>query len=135
MTLRTVLAVPLAGLLLLAAAHAQEAPTTPSPPQLAPYDAGLVRLAEILGATHYLRELCGAGEGTLWRDQMQGLLDAEQSDSTRIARLTDAFNRGYESFETVYRTCTPAASLAVDRYTEEGARIARDIAARYGREE
>jgi len=134
MTLRTILAAPLAGLALLAAAHAQEAPP-PSPPQLAPYDAGLVRLSEILGATHYLRELCNAGEGTLWRDQMQGLLDAEQSDSARIARLTDAFNRGYESFEAVYRTCTPAASLAVDRYMQEGARIARDIAARYGREE
>ncbi|MCB1501481.1 MAG: TIGR02301 family protein [Bauldia sp.] len=135
MTLRTALAVPLAGLFLVVAAQAQETATPPSPPQLAPYDAGLVRLSEILGATHYLRQLCGAGEGTLWRDQMQGLIDAEQADSTRVARLTDAFNRGYESFEAVYRSCTPAASLAVDRYVQEGARIARDIAARYGREE
>jgi hypothetical protein len=41
---------------------------------------------------------------------------------------------GYQAFRTVYVTCTPAATLAIDRYVEEGAKIARDIAARYGKE-
>ena len=113
--------------------RAQEA-EAPPPPVAAPYDDGLLRLSEILGAMHYLRGLCGGSEGTLWRDQMQGLIDAEQAEGERLARLTDAFNRGYAGFKSVYRTCTPAASLAVDRYMAEGARIARDIAARYGRE-
>jgi uncharacterized protein (TIGR02301 family) len=122
--------------LLVAPARAQEAAETPPPaPVVAPYDDGLVRLSEILGSMHYLRELCGASEGTLWRDQMQGVIDAEQADGERLARLVDGFNRGYEGFKSVYRTCTPAATLAVDRYMLEGARIARDIAARYGREE
>jgi uncharacterized protein (TIGR02301 family) len=84
---------------------------------------------------HYLRELCGASDGPLGRDQMQGVIDAEQAEGERLARLVDGFNRGYEGFKAVYRTCTPAATMAVDRYTQEGARIARDIAARYGREE
>ncbi len=84
---------------------------------------------------HYLRDLCGAGEGTLWRDQMQGLIDAEQADGARRARLVDGFNRGYEGFKSVYRACTPAATTAIDRYMQEGAKIARDVAARYGREE
>jgi len=124
------------GLALLApAADAQEAAETPPAPVIAPYDDGLVRLSEILGSMHYLRELCGASEGTLWRDQMQGVIDAEQADGDRLARLVDGFNRGYEGFKSVYRTCTPAATTAVDRYMQEGARIARDIAARYGREE
>src|SRR5690242_21962901 len=35
-----------------------------------PYDAPLVRLAEILGALHYLRPLCGAAETSRWRRQM-----------------------------------------------------------------
>jgi uncharacterized protein (TIGR02301 family) len=122
--------------LLGASARAQEAAEAPPPaPVVAPYDDGLVRLSEILGSMHYLRALCGASEGTLWRDQMQGIIDAEQAEGERLARLVDGFNRGYEGFKSVYRTCTPAATLAVDRYTAEGARIARDIAARYGREE
>ncbi len=131
------LALSLIAIALLAApARAQEAAEAPPPvPVVAPYDDGLVRLSEILGSTHYLRELCGASEGTLWRDQMQGIIDAEQADGDRLARLVDGFNRGYEGFKSVYRTCTPAATTAVDRYMQEGARIARDIAARYGREE
>ena len=135
MTLRFLLAVPLAfaTLALPVGAPAQEA--APPPVVSAPYDDGLIRLAEILGAMHYLRDLCGAGEGTLWRDQMQGLIDAEQVDGPRLARLVEGFNRGYEGFKAVYRACTPAATTAIDRYMEEGARIARDTAARYGREE
>lgn len=137
MTFRTRSIAPLIGFALLAGAvQAQEAVETPPPaPVVAPYDDGLVRLSEILGSMHYLRALCGASEGTLWRDQMQGIIDAEQAEGERLARLVDGFNRGYEGFKAVYRTCTPAATLAVDRYMQEGARIARDIAARYGREE
>lgn len=136
MTFRIRIAASLIGLIFsVGGALAQATAETPPAPIVAPYDDGLVRLSEILGSVHYLRELCGAGEGTLWRDQMQGIIDAEQADGDRLARLVDGFNRGYEGFKAVYRSCTPAAALAVDRYAQEGARIARDIAARYGREE
>ena len=33
----------------------------------APFDGNLQRLAEILGALHYLRNICGANEGLKWR--------------------------------------------------------------------
>ena len=98
-----------------------------------PYESQLLRLAEILGAIHYLRRLCDSEEGNLWRDQMQALLDAEIPSPIRRARIVDRFNRGFDSFRAVYRTCTPAASLAIDRYMEEGADISRDITARYGK--
>ena len=107
-------------------------PAVPGGPP--PFDAQLLRLSEILGALHYLRQLCGSGEGSLWRDQMQGLLDSEQPDAERRARFVDRFNRGYEGFRAVYRTCTSAATEAIDRYMGEGARIARDVIARYGKE-
>ena len=42
----------------------------------APYEADMVRLAEILGALHYLRAICGANEGQTWRNEMQALIDA-----------------------------------------------------------
>jgi len=98
-----------------------------------PYESQFLRLSEILGAVHYLRQLCDSDEGNLWRDQMQGLIDSETPNPIRRARIIDRFNRGYESFRSVYRTCTPAASLAIDRYMDEGVKIARDIAARYGK--
>lgn len=120
-----------------APASAQEPDVQPVVPQVnqPPYDQPLLRLSEILGALHYLRRLCGSGEGVLWRDEMQALINAEEADPDRRARFVDRFNRGYEGFEAVYRSCTPAAALAVDRYMDEGRLIARDIVARYGRQE
>lgn len=98
-----------------------------------PYETRLLRLSEILGAVHYLRRLCDGDEGSLWRDEMLGILDAEAPNPIRRARIVDRFNRGFDSFRSVYRTCTPAAVAAIDRYMEEGVKIARDITARYGK--
>jgi uncharacterized protein (TIGR02301 family) len=98
---------------------------------IAPYDRDLQRLAEILGALHYLRGLCGANEGGKWRSEMQALLDAETPSGERRDRLTASFNRGYRGFQQTYRTCTPAADLVIRRYLEEGSKISREITARY----
>ena len=97
------------------------------------YEPDLYRLSEILGAVQFLRDLCGSNEGSLWRDQMQALIDPAEPDLNERARMVDRFNRGYESYRAVYRTCTEAAHVAVDRYMDEGARIAGEIAARYGK--
>lgn len=105
-------------------------PVDPAPP---PYDEQLFRLSEILGAIHYLRHLCGHDEEDTWRDQMSALIDAEEPDGLRRARLIDRFNRGYEGFRAIYRDCTPAANESAGRYLNEGARIAADITARYSR--
>jgi uncharacterized protein (TIGR02301 family) len=98
----------------------------------APFDGDLQRLAEILGSLHYLRGLCGANEGTKWRDQMQALIEAEAPSGERRDRMVASFNRGYRGFQQTYRVCTPAADFVIRRYLEEGSKIARDITARYG---
>lgn len=97
-----------------------------------PYDAQLTRLAEILGALHYLRPLCGAPEDQVWRNQMRELLDAEQPEDIRRAALIDSFNRGYRGFQRTYRACTEAAGFLIDTYLREGRAIAQEIANRYG---
>jgi uncharacterized protein (TIGR02301 family) len=97
----------------------------------APFDADLQRLSEILGALHYLREVCGAKEGLKWRNEMQALIDAEAPSGERRSRMIASFNRGYRGFQQTYRTCTPAADFAIRRYLQEGSRIARDITGRY----
>jgi len=56
-------AVPLAG---TACVQRSRSPVRRQPP----------RLAEILGALHYLRSICGANEGMKWRNEMQAVMDA-----------------------------------------------------------
>jgi uncharacterized protein (TIGR02301 family) len=97
----------------------------------AAFEAELSRLSEILGALHHLRNLCGANEGAKWRNEMQAILDAEGQQPERRAKLVASFNKGYRGFQQTYRSCTPAADTAIRRYLEEGAKIAREITARY----
>ena len=85
-----------------------------------PYDEKLIRLSGLLGAVHYLRELCGAEDGQLWRDRMRELLDAEGTTALRKARLTRSFNKGYQGYSRTYRTCTPSARTAIDRFLAVG---------------
>jgi uncharacterized protein (TIGR02301 family) len=104
-------------------------PPPPEPP--APYDHDLQRLSEILGALHFLRGLCNNDEGAKWRNEAQTLIDAEAPNGDRHDAMIAGFNRGYRGFQQSYRTCTPSADVVIRRYLDEGARIARDITARY----
>lgn len=134
MLLRRILTAALLAGLAAVPANAQSAPPAPPPVQgsvPAPYDADLQRLAEILGSLQYLRTICGSNEGQKWRNEMQALIDTEAPSGERRRQIVARFNRGYRGFEQTYRTCTPAADLAIRRYLDEGARIAREITARY----
>jgi len=119
------LALILSLLMLLAAPPAQAVDSGDA------FEADLQRLSEILGALHYLRGVCGANEGAKWRQEMQALMDAEAQAPERRAKMVASFNRGYSGFQQTYRTCTPAADVAIRRYLDEGAKIAREITARY----
>jgi uncharacterized protein (TIGR02301 family) len=87
-----------------------------------------MRLTEILGAVHYLRELCGANEGQLWRDQMKEILKNEGTTAVRRAKLVNSFNDGYRGYRRTYRSCTQSATLATARFSTEGAQIAASLA-------
>lgn len=92
-----------------------------------PYDEALFQLAEVLGAVHYLRALCGADEGQKWRDQMRGLVDAEGASPLRRAKLVRSFNKGYRGYGRTYRRCTDLARRSIDRLIKEGRTLARRI--------
>jgi len=113
---------------------ATPAPTpTPTPTETAPpYEPQLLRLAELMGALSYLRDLCHAGDGALFRDKMARLLEAEAHSEERKSTLAGAFNRGFGDYALTYRTCTSNAREVISSYLEESGRIARDIAGRYG---
>ena len=97
------------------------------------YNSQMRRLAEILGAIHYLRELCDAREGSLWRDQMENIITNEEPSPERKADLISRFNRGYRTYREIYRECTPTAIEAINLYMRQGTRLAGEIPNRFGR--
>ncbi|MBV9634662.1 MAG: TIGR02301 family protein [Methylobacteriaceae bacterium] len=114
------------------AAPAAAEPTPPREPAPPPYEPQLLRLAEIIGALAYLRELCGEGDGAEWRKRMSSLIEAEGKTEMRKEALAGAFNRGFRGYELTYHSCTASAGVVIGRYLEEGGRIAREITSRYG---
>lgn len=138
----TSLAVPLG---MSQAAQAQPdrkaASTAPSPAVAAPAPASapptteksMLRLAEIMGSLAWLRGLCGASDGQLWRDRMDALIAAETSPPERRQRLAAAWNDSYRAWSLSYKRCTPSAELAVQRYLAEGAALSRALSARIAR--
>lgn len=106
-------------------------PVAPSEPPPPIYETQLLRLSEILGSLTFLRELCGGGDAAAWRDEMGALLAAEHPGPQRKARLIGRFNHGFETFNAVYRACTPSARLAIDHYLAEGQTLAGTVRGRY----
>jgi uncharacterized protein (TIGR02301 family) len=112
---------------LLSAAIIVTGPAANAASDAKPYDDRLLRLAEVLGAVHYLRELCGANEGQYWRERMQDLMTAEGSSALRRAKLTRAFNQGYRSYSRTYNTCSPSAQTAITRFLSEGRDLSESL--------
>ncbi len=115
-------------------ASKQHQPPPPPPPKAAvsddrPYDTQIFRLAEILGTLHYLRELCGANEGQVWREHMRELVGSEGTSALRRAKLVESFNRGYRDYSRTYRTCTPPALVAIQRFMEQASTITDTLVA------
>lgn len=132
----------LLGLAFAAPAFAQQATgdtanKTPDTPVVeekpTPYDERLERLSEIIGAVHYLRNLCTDKAEDNWRASVQRLIEMEAANEPkRQEKLTAAFNRGYRSFAAIYTACTDSAVVAEERYRNEGATLATEITARFG---
>ncbi|HTR13713.1 MAG TPA: TIGR02301 family protein [Roseiarcus sp.] len=121
---------PAAGTKPAQAPAAAPAPPTQEPPP--PYEPQLLRLAELTGALAYLRDLCGAGDGSQFRSKMEKLLAAEGLSDSRRDLLAGAYNRGFRDYETTYRTCTPVADKVIAKLLGETARLAAEVTGRFG---
>ena len=106
------------------------APVPEAPPP--PYEPQLLRLAELMGALTYLRDLCAEDDGNVWRARMAAIIEAEGASATRRERLAGAFNKGFHGYELTYRTCTVNAGMIITRFIDEGTRLAHEIGNRYG---
>lgn len=108
------------------------APVAPDPNAPPPYEPQIMRLAELLGALHHLRTVCQEPDANQWRDRLAALIEAEAPAPDRRDRLAGSFNASFRTWARSYRTCTPAARAASQRFLAETAKIAADVKARYG---
>ncbi|MDY8110475.1 TIGR02301 family protein [Fulvimarina sp. 2208YS6-2-32] len=112
--------------------QAEEAEEPEARPSEGPFVEALSRFSTILGSMHFLRELCGDKDKSVWRGEMNAFLEAQKPNEADRRRFVASFNSGYRAFASTYRHCTPAARLAHNRYQKEGAALSRDMLTRYG---
>lgn len=91
------------------------------------YDTQLMRLSEILGALHYLRELCDGKDGQRWREAVNDLVKTEGNTALRRATIARRFNLGYRGYRRTYRKCTPSARTTIDRFFKEAVEISESL--------
>ena len=114
------------------AAQAPPAASAPVPAPAPPYEPQLLRLAEMMGALAFLRDLCGEGDGASFRAKMGALVNADGVSESQRDLLAGAYNKGFQDYETTYRACTPNAHLVMSRYLSETTKLAAELAGRYG---
>lgn len=91
--------------------------------------AGVTQLAEVLGAVHHLRTLCGTNEGQLWRNKMIEMMGAVRPSEAEKQALIKHFNDAYYRYRNAYPNCTPTAATQADSLMRDGHRLAEELAA------
>jgi uncharacterized protein (TIGR02301 family) len=117
-------------------AQPQQRPAEPPPAEpespAPPYEPQLLKLAEIIGSLAYLRTLCETREAQDWRERMAALLESEGRSPQRRERLASAYNRGYRAYSATHRTCSDGSQEASARLAQEGEKLAKTLASRFG---
>ena len=71
------------------------------------YDARLMRLSEILGAVHYLRELCDGKDGMRWRNAVNDLIKTEGNIGSCLVHMGED-KRAAKQFQRAVSDCSRA---------------------------
>ena len=88
----------------------------------------MLRLAEIMGALHYVQGLCDPANSEFWRDRMQEMLRLEKPSLEQKNALTLQFNAGYDAASTKFSSCTDEARTLASAKATEGEAIAQSLA-------
>lgn len=89
----------------------------------------MMELAEVLGAVHHLRTLCGTNEGQLWRNKMIEMMGAVRPSERERQQLIRHFNNAYHRYKNAYPHCTATAARQSDKLMRDGERLAEGLAA------
>lgn len=93
----------------------------------------VMQLAEVLGAVHHLRTLCGTNEGQLWRNKMIEMMGAIDPSEMERKALIKRFNDAYYRYRNAYPNCTGTAAGQSDKLMQDGQRLAAELAANSAR--
>lgn len=101
------------------AAFAAQAPRSPQQTEI------VLRLAETLGRTHALRQVCQGDENGSWYDRMQTLLRLEAPEGSNGAadlrrRLVERFNVGFNDEKAKFADCGRETQVEAQRLSEAG---------------
>ncbi len=107
-----------------ALARAQEPPRRPGVERQV-----VVELAYTLGEAHALHRLCSGPADATWYARMQRLEAQEAMDDAARRQLVDSFNSGFAAREAQFPACSRRSRLAERKVAEEGAAMARRLAA------
>ena len=89
----------------------------------------LTALAQILGESQALREVCEGAQAQYWRSRMMRLLDLERPDEALSARLSKAFNAGYAARKRDFPACSPESQALEAEIAGRGEQLAARLAA------
>ncbi len=96
--------------------------------QAGSFENGLMRLAEILGSIHHLRNICGANDGPLWRNKMIDMMNVAELSAPDRKKIISHFNDAFYSARTRYPDCTTDAARRANLLFNEGHRLAKKLA-------
>ncbi len=86
------------------------------------------KLAETIGAIHYLHVVCQGRKTQDWRDRMVEMLELENPGYRARGRLIGAFNQGYRQQARQFPDCGPQIDRQIQIKSEQG-RILSDALA------
>ncbi len=114
---------------LLGATPAAYAQTGGKSGRAAAYWADVLRVAEILGSVHYMRDLCDGSEGQVWREKMRELLKATEPDEQTRELLVGHFNSAYHKARIAHGRCSGKTVTEINRLLDEGAKLSARLSA------
>ncbi|MCE9649913.1 MAG: TIGR02301 family protein [Parvibaculum sp.] len=85
---------------------------------------GLMRLSEILGSVHHLREVCGANEGALWRNKMIDMMNTAALSAEQRQAMITHFNDAYYQARAAFPDCSAKAAAKANSLFDEAQRLA-----------
>ena len=91
--------------------------------QAGSFENGLMRLAEILGSIHHLRN-----DGPLWRNKMIDMMNVAELSAPDRKKIISHFNDAFYSARTRYPDCTTDAARRANLLFNEGHRLAKKLA-------
>ncbi len=87
----------------------------------------IIRLAEVMGGSHYLRGICDKADNQIWRAHMLSLLELEQPPQEMREEMVSRFNANYDRARRSFSKCNRKATRELSKLAQEGEQLTGEI--------